>query len=109
MKNLIAFVVQWLRRFCKRFSTYELCQPLAPSEVEGGGGSEIKRAGEVAVVLSRAPIPISESTNTINERRRRNGLGSGLDDYIARLRRDVNEERRRLYESKTQGQNYNRR
>lgn len=93
MKTLIACIRQWFCRFCNRFSTYELCQP---EEKAVDQLSHKKVVGNEAAVSARAPIHRSEAVDMTNKRRGR----SGLDGFIAKLRRDIQRKRRESYESK---------
>ena len=94
MKTLIAFIRQWLHRFWGRFSTYELCLP----------HEEESRVPKESVSFEAQPVRVSESAAVKVIRRRQNGF----DTFIARLRRDVEGERRKLCESKGQSHNHRR-
>lgn len=88
-----AFIVPWFRRFCDRFSTYELCQP-QPESAESGN-SEVQPLLREAVCSEAQPIHISPAavlvTETRRRRRRHGGLGNGFDQYVDHLRATLKE------------------
>lgn len=102
MKMLIARIKRWFRRFRDRFSTYELCH--TEEKVIDIQLPHKEVVGNEAVVSASTPISLFETTDTINRRRKHNGL----DHLVARLRRDVKRRRRELYEGRRYDYNYRR-
>lgn len=102
MKMLIACIRRWFRGFCDRFSTYELCH--TEEKVIDIQLPHKEVVGNEAAVSASAPIPLSETTDTINKRKKHNGL----DSFITKLRRDAKRRRREFYEGRRYDYNYRR-